>query len=285
MVEGELGAFLRSRREATSPESVGLTAGPRRRTPGLRRSELATLAGVSVDYLIRIEQGRDTNPSAQVVAALAEALRLDEDEMRHLRMLAVIGHGAELCPSRLPAASAVRPPVQALLDQLEPAPAVVLNHVSDVLAWTDGYDRLVRPLGLLDGDRPNLVTYVFTDDRARSAYPDWEDVAGDMAASLHAQQRAPDDEARALARYLEEAAGATFTDVWERCSVSARRTGVQAMAHPDVGVLRLAFEVLDLPDPDRQRLVAYLPADEATATGLDRLAGRAPGRLRAVDPA
>lgn len=285
MVEGELGAFLRSRREATSPESVGLTSGPRRRTPGLRRSELATLAGVSVDYLIRIEQGRDTNPSAQVVAALAEALRLDEDEMGHLRMLTMIGHSAELCPTLLPAATTVRPPVRALLDRLEPTPAIVLNHRSDVLAWTEGYDRLARPLGILDGDQPNLVVHVFTDERARTAYPDWDDVAADMAAALHAEQRTPDDEARALAAHLEEVAGATFTDVWDRRSVSSRRTGVHAVAHPDVGVLRLAFEVLDLSDADRQRLVAYLPADEATATGLDRLAGRAPGRLRAVNQA
>lgn len=282
MVEGELGAFLRSRREATAPESVGLKAGPRRRTPGLRRSELATLAGVSVDYLIRIEQGRDTNPSAQVLAALADALRLSEDEMAHLRLLAVVGRGPELCPTQLPAARTVRPPVRALLDRLEPTPAVVLNHLSDVLAWTEGYDRLARPLGILDGEQPNLVVHAFTDERARTAYPDWDDVAADMAAALHAEQRSPDDDARSLAAHLEEVAGPRFADVWTRVAVGARRSGVHAVAHPEVGVLRLAFEILDLPDPDRQRLVAYLPADEATATGLDRLAGRTPGRLRAV---
>jgi len=285
MIEGELGAFLRSRREATSPESVGLRSGTRRRTPGLRRSELATLAGVSVDYLIRIEQGRDTNPSSQVLASLADALRLTEDEMGHLRLLTVVGRGPELCPTQLPAARTVRPPVRALLDQLEPAPAVVLNHLSDVLAWTEGYDRLARPLGLLDADQPNLVAYAFTDERARTAYPDWDDMAADMAAALHAEQRGPDDDARTFATHLGEVAGARFTDVWAQVSVTARRTGVHAVAHPDVGVLRLAFEILDLPDPDRQRLVAFLPADEATATGLDRLAGRAPGQLRAVSPA
>ncbi|HEX7135707.1 MAG TPA: helix-turn-helix transcriptional regulator, partial [Iamia sp.] len=279
------GAFLRSRREATSPESVGLASGTRRRTPGLRRAELATLAGVSVDYLIRIEQGRDTNPSAQVVAALADALGLDEDEMNHLRMLTVVGHSAELCPAPTPPAQEVRPTVRALLAQLEPAPAIVVNHLSDVLAWTEGYERLAAPLGLLDQPRPNLVAFAFLDDRARTAYPDWADVAIDMATSLHAQQRGPDDDARRFADHLAAEGGASFTEAWDRVAIAPRRTGVHAVAHPDVGVLRLAFEILDLPDNDRQRLIAYLPADEATATGLDRLAGRGPGQLRAVAPA
>lgn len=283
MVEGELGAFLRSRREATSPESVGLPAGSRRRTPGLRRAELATLAGVSVDYLIRIEQGRDTNPSPQVLGALAGVLGLSEDEMTHLRHLVVAGQGPELCPGLRPAAQEVRPTVRTLLDRMEPTPAVVLNHLSDLLAWTDGYAALAGPLGILEATRPNLVAYTFTDERARRAYPDWDDVALQMAASLHAEQRAPGDDARTFADHLRAEAG--FEERWEACAVAPLRTGIQAIDHPDVGVLRLAFEVLDLPDADRQRLVAYLPADEATATGLDRLAGRSPGRLRAVGPA
>ncbi len=282
MIEGELGAFIRSRREATTPESVGLPAGPRRRTPGLRRAELATLAGVSVDYLIRIEQGRDTRPSAAVLAALGEAMHLGEAEMDHLRLLSAVGHGRELCPGVRPAARTVRPPVRALLDQLEPAPAVVLNHLTDVLAWTDGYERLVRPLGVLDAEQPNLATYTFVDERARAAYPDWDDVAADVASGLHAEQRGPDDDTRALAAHLAEAGGARFAAHWADPALAARRTGVQAVAHPDVGLLRLAFEVLALPDPDRQRLVVHLPADEATATGLDRLHGRSPGGLRSV---
>lgn len=285
MIDGELGAFLRSRREATSPESVGLRSGPRRRTPGLRRAELATLAGVSVDYLIRIEQGRDTNPSPQVVASLAHVLGLSEDEMAHLRHLVVASQSTELCPGHRAAAQQVRPTVQALLDRLDPTPAVVLNHLSDLLAWTDGYAALMGPLGVLEAPRPNLVAYTFTDDRAGQAFPDWRDVAAQMAAALHAEQRAPDDDARSFARHLAEEAGDAFSDVWSAVAVAPRRSGVQAVAHPDVGVLRLAFEVLDLPDPDRQRLVTYLPADEATATGLDRLAGREPGRLRSVTPA
>jgi transcriptional regulator with XRE-family HTH domain len=282
MIEGELGTFLRSRREAVRPEDVGLPSGTRRRTPGLRRAELATLAGVSVDYLIRLEQGRDTHPSQQVLAALAAALRLDEPALARLRQLAVVSQGTELCPGTHPAARDVRPTVRALLERMEPAPALVVNHLTDVLAWTAGYDRLARPLGMLDGEPPNLVRHAFGDDRARAAYPDWDLLADDLVADLHAEVRAPDDDTRALAATLADEVGPAFTERWDHPTLTARRTGVRAVDHPEVGVLRLAYEVLSLPDADRQRLIAYLPADEATATGLDRLAGRSPGRLRAV---
>jgi transcriptional regulator with XRE-family HTH domain len=282
MIEGELGAFLRSRREAVTPAEVGLPVGQRRRTPGLRRAELATLAGVSVDYLIRIEQGRDTHPSPQVLAALADALHLGEDDLNHLRQLSIISSGTELCPHARAAARAVRPTVLAVLELLEPAPALVVNHLNDVLAWTAGYERLVRPLGILDGDEPNLLWFTFTDDRARAAYPDWDLVADQQVADLHAEVRGPGDDARALADHLARVAGPDFTTRWDRRPLAGQRTGVTAVAHPDVGVLRLSFETLDLPDPDRQRLVIHLPADSATSAGLDRLAGRQPGALRSV---
>lgn len=282
MIDGELGFFLRSRREAVTPAEVGLPEGPRRRTPGLRRAELATLAGVSVDYLIRLEQGRDTHPSDQVLAALAEALRLSDDDLDHLRSLAAISNGAELCPQAMAAASAVRPAVRALLDQLEPAPAYVINHLSDLLAWTKGYDRLARPVGILDGDEPNLLWFTFADERARVAYPDWADVADEQLAGLRAELREPGGDARIFADRLAHTAGADFTARWARGVVGRKRTGVRGLTHPEVGLLRLAFETLELPDPDRQTLVVCLPADAATSAGLDRLAGRNRAALRSV---
>ncbi len=281
MVDGELGSFLRSRREAVTPAEVGLPERSRRRTPGLRRAELATLAGVSVDYLIRLEQGRDSHPSAQVLAALADALRLSEDDLGYLRRLAAVSNGSELCPQARAAARTVRPTVQALLDGLEPSPAFVLNHLGDLLAWTNGYDRLARPLGILDGDEPNLLLFTFADERARAAYPDWDDVADEQVATLYADHYG-DPEAVAFADRVTQAAGTAFTDRWERAYVAWKRTGVKVMAHPEVGQLRLAFETLELSDADRQRLVVYLPADTATSVGLDRLAGRQPGALRSV---
>lgn len=281
MIEGELGTFLRTRREALSPVDAGLPVGTRRRTPGLRRAELATLAGVSVDYLIRLEQGRDTRPSPQVLAALAEALQLSDGDLDYLRRLSVVSNGTELCPQARPAARSVRPTVQALLDGLEPSPAFVVNHLSDLLAWTSGFERLARPVGILDGTTPNLVTYALADERARTAYPDWDDVADLHVANLFAEHYG-DPAALALVDRLDRAAGAAFSDRWARGATARRRTGVEALAHPEVGLLRLAFEMLDLPDADRQRLVVYLPADAATAAGLDRLAGRHPGALRSV---
>lgn len=282
MIDGDLGSFLRTRREALSPADVGLPVGRRRRTPGLRRAELATLSGVSVDYLIRLEQGRDTHPSTQVLAALAEALRLSTDDMDHLRTLSVISNGTELCPTQTAVASVVRPTVHAMLDQLEPAPAFVINHLADLLAWTEGYERLARPLGILDGDAPNLLWFTFVDERARAAYPDWVDVGDEQIANLRAESRAPGDDARLFAERLGRTAGAAFTDRWERGAVTRKRTGIKAIQHPAVGLLRLAFETLELPDADRQRLVVYLPADSATSAGLDRLAGHQLGALRSV---
>jgi transcriptional regulator with XRE-family HTH domain len=276
----ELGRFLRIRRESVSPADVGLPVTPRRRTPGLRRAELATLAGISVDYLVRLEQGRDRHPSTQVLAALAEALRMNDDDLAHLRRLATVSQGTELCPTLTPPARAVRPTVQGLLDRLEPAPALVLNGIADILAWTSTYARLAGPLGILDRDPPNLIRYTLLDDRAAVTYPDWARVADEQVANLRAGSR-PDPATQAFIEELA-AAGAEFTRRWDCQLVAAKRSGVKRIVHPEVGELRLAYETLQLPDADDQRLVVYLAHDEATSAALDVLAGRQPGVLRAV---
>ncbi|MEV4089742.1 helix-turn-helix transcriptional regulator [Nonomuraea fuscirosea] len=194
MSDNELGAYLRARREATRPADVGLPGGGRRRTPGLRRSELATVAGVSVEYLTRLEQGRDRNPSVGVLVSLADALRLTPQERIHLRHLVkVTSGGMALCPSGGQASPrTVRPTVRALLDRLEPAPAVLLNRLGDVLAHTTGFERLHGPAGLLEHDLPNLTRFVFSDARARTAYPDWDRVADELAATLKYEAGADD---------------------------------------------------------------------------------------------
>jgi transcriptional regulator with XRE-family HTH domain len=278
----ELGPFIRSRREALSPADVGLVVGPRRRTPGLRRAELATLAGISVDYLIRLEQGRDRRPSGQVLGALADALRLDADDRDHLRTIAAMSFGPELCPAAAgEPARQVRPTVHALLARLEPAPAFVVNRMTDLLAWTDAYDRLARPIGLLDAEVPNLAQFTFGDPRARTAYPDWEAVADQRVGDLRAGDlsRGGVDE---LVSRLSAEGGPAFSDRWSARLVVRKRTGVKRLLHPEVGELRVAYETLQLPDADDQRLVVYLSADDATGAALDRLTGRHPGGLRAV---
>ncbi|MGF1654627.1 MAG: helix-turn-helix domain-containing protein [Actinomycetales bacterium] len=169
MRDGELGDFLRSRRERLSPREVGLPGGGRRRTPGLRRAEVAALAGVSVEYLTRLEQGRDANPSVQVLAALAAALRLDDADRDHLHDLAIVCRGTGLSHRPpWPAAHTVRPAVRAVLDRLDPTPAYVVNHRADLLAWNRGFDGVARPLGLLSEPGPNLLSGTV---RAQAARP------------------------------------------------------------------------------------------------------------------
>ncbi len=281
MIEGELGSFLRNRREAVSPADVGLPIGDRRRTPGLRRAEVATLAGISVDYLVRLEQGRDSRPSTQVLAALARVLRLSRDDIDHLQQLAVMSNGTELlCHQARSSARSVRPTVQTMLDNLDPAPAVVLNHLTDVLAWNAAYERLIGPLGLLDDSDPNLLEFTFADARADEAYVDWDDVADDLVASLHEARRGPGDASDLAERLVEE--HPRFASRWRRKPVGGRRTGTTAVRHPLVGELKLDFETLTLADHD-QRLLVHLPADADSAAALDRLVGRHPGALRSVD--
>jgi transcriptional regulator with XRE-family HTH domain len=278
--DNDLGQFLRSRREALSPAAVGMPAGPRRRTPGVRRAELATLAGISVEYLTRLEQGRDRHPSTQVLGALADALRLSMDDRLQLRVLAKRVDGDFPCQVVAPPASTVRASVRVLLDRLEPTPAYVANRLGDVLAFTTGYERLAGPVGLLDADPPNLARFLFTDPRARRAYPDWDLVAAAQAAALTPEFGTPDPHAAELVDELTVTAGAAFSDQLRRVSGGVPRTGVERLCHPAAGELRLAYEMLALPDADDQRLVVYLPADDATAAALDHLAGRRPGALR-----
>jgi len=280
--DNELGLFLRLRREAVTPAEVGLPAGPRRRTPGLRRAELATLAGVSVEYVTRLEQGRDRRPSAEVLSALGDALRLTTSERVHLHRLAKGAGGGFSCTGGALPNRVVRPTVQALLDRLEPAPAVLLNRLSEVLACTAGYRRLAGPIGLLDGAWPSLARFVFTDPRARTAYPDWEQVADEQVAVLKQGPGRSNAHVGAVMDELTVSCGAEFAGRLDRLPGLPRASGVTRLLHPDAGELRLAYEVLELPADDDQRLVVHLPADEATSAALDRLTGRHPGALRAV---
>ncbi|WP_433789817.1 helix-turn-helix transcriptional regulator [Actinoplanes sp. CA-252034] len=270
--DNELGLFLRKRREAITPDEVGLPAGPRRRAPGLRRSEVAALARVSVEYLTRLEQGRDRRPSPQVLSALAGALRLSAGERAHLLRLTKASDPAYNClggDSR--PARTVRPTVRAVLDRLDPAPAVLLNRLGDILARTAAYERLMGPIGLLDGARPNLARFVLTDERARVAYPDWERVADEEVAALKQGPFRADPHIAALADELTVTAGEAFTRRVETVPGLPGASGVLRLIHPTVGHLRLAYEVMDLAADDDQRLIVLLPADIETTTALDRL--------------
>ncbi|WP_040797839.1 helix-turn-helix domain-containing protein [Nocardia higoensis] len=283
MSDNELGLFLRSRRDTVTPACVGLPAGPRRRAPGLRRSELALLAGVSVEYLTRLEQGRDRRPSPEILAALADALLLTPSERVHLYRLTKAADPGFACMGSAPMPKTVRPAVRSVLDHLDPAPAALFDRTGEVLACTDGYRRLMAPSGLFDEDNGgHLAWYVFADARARALYPDWPEVADHWVATLKEGPFRADPAVDRLAEQLTVVAGAEFTRRVDTVPSLPAASGITRMDHPDIGPVRLAYETLDLSADDAQRLIVHLPADEASATALDRLAGRRPGGLRVV---
>ncbi|MEV6104674.1 helix-turn-helix transcriptional regulator [Streptomyces sp. NPDC051940] len=278
--DNELGLFLRSRREAVTPAEVGLPAGSRRRTPGLRRSELATLAGVSAEYVTRLEQGRDRRPSPQVLDALATAMRLGAVERVHLHRL-VKSRSGGMCTAYAPE-RVVRPMVRELLARLEPAPAAVLNGLGELLAWTRGYERLARPLGLLDGDPPCVARFVLADERARAVFPDWDRVADEEVAALKQWAMRATSYGAELADELTVTAGAEFTGRMERVPGPAAASGVVRLVHPEAGELRLAYETLELPGDEGQRMVVQLPADPGTEAALRRIGAGHSAGLRVV---
>jgi transcriptional regulator with XRE-family HTH domain len=266
----ELGPFLRARRERVTPADHGLVARGRRRTPGLRREELASLAGISVDYLVRLEQGRERSPSASVVAALADALLLDLSERRHMWSLVAHSAQAEMCPKAV-GAPAVDPSTEVLLDRLDGTPAFVMDRTTTVHAWNDAYDRVVRPLGLLDRDPPNLLRFTFLDEAARRVYPDWAALAREQVGNLRAASAfGPDDGALAALVGELTLASPDFSRLWAAHDVDEKGRGTTRFLHPAAGPLTVGFTAMKLPE-GWLHLVAYLPADAATAAAFDRL--------------
>jgi transcriptional regulator with XRE-family HTH domain len=265
----DLGVFLRARREALHPADVGVVDHGWRRTPGLRREEVAALAGVSVDYLIRLEQGRDVNPSAAVLAALAAALRLGDRERAHLAKLAALARSRELCPESAPIADDVAPGVRHLLDELA-TPAFVVGPISDVVAWNEPWARVVGALGLLDDAPPNLARYAFTHPRARAVFIDWPAAADDQVAGLRAAKPRWGSDTAFTTLLDDLVALDEFAARWSTHPVSEKQRGTKRLEHPEVGALAIAYEVLLLADDD-QRLVVWRSDDDATSARLATL--------------
>ncbi|MFW6694782.1 helix-turn-helix domain-containing protein [Streptomyces sp. MAR4 CNX-425] len=273
-----LGSFIRARRDSIQPESLGLQEHGRRRSPGLRRLDLASRAGISVEYLARIEQGRDRNPSPAVINSLADALCLNPSERNHLRYLAKLA--ADECSVRIrpvPPPRHVRPSVMRTLRLLEHGVAVVTNRLGDILAHTAGYRSITSGTGLLDDAEPNLNRYLFTDPRARTFFADWDDIADELTFDLW---QAPSlENLEWLTSELIPAAGPEFTDRLARHVVPRR--GVLRLNHPDGHRLRLLRETLELPT-DAQQLIVHLPECDQTAQAIDQLRHRSHGPLRSI---
>ncbi|GAA1568098.1 helix-turn-helix transcriptional regulator [Actinomadura kijaniata] len=273
----EMADFLRSRRDRLRPEAVGLPAYGRRRVPGLRRAEVAQLAGISPDYYMRLEQGHPVRPSPSVLDALARALRLDADERDHLYRLA----RAEPAPLRRRADEEVVPGVHRLLERLDTVPAYVLNGRLDVLAWNAMAAALVTDFAAMP--RRNLVWYAFCDPRARSFYVDWETMARQGVAHLRAATgRDPGDPA--TRELIEELTGRSeeFRTWWTWQDVKGPGAGRKEFRHPEVGRLTLDYVAMLLPGTLDQQLVTYTaPAGTPSQAALDRLAVLAAGRSEA----
>jgi transcriptional regulator with XRE-family HTH domain len=280
MNSSELAAFLRTRRERLSPADVGLPERRRRRTPGLRREEVAELAAVSVDYVVRLEQDRGLRPSAEVLDALAGALRLTDDERAYLFDLA-----EQRPPQHRPRAPEPHPSVIRLVQDLSPLPCMLVDHRFDVLAWNPEIAELMVDFGALPPAQRNALWVCILHPQLRHFLRDREHSIREGIADLRAAWAArPDD--NSLGALVEElrASSHEFERLWALRDVKVNGRGRKPLLHPEAGPLTVDYEVLaPLQDPD-QRVVVYRAADPASQAALDLIADRATARRRALQP-
>ncbi|KAA5829211.1 helix-turn-helix domain-containing protein [Saccharopolyspora hirsuta] len=251
----ELGTFLKACRARRKPDEVGIPAGPGvRRTPGLRREEVAAITGISADYYTRLEQGRERHPSDAVLDALARALLLDATEHQHLHNLARHASGAR--PPEQPEVESVRPSVLRLLDSLD-SPAYVLNRCNDVVAANPTGLALLSGIDQWPASRRNTTRYLFLHPSARTLMVRWAEMAQNTVADLRATfGDNPDDQRlRALVEELT-VKSEEFPAMWARHEVQPKSVGVKEFDHPAVGRIALTYEVLAVSGTD-QRIIVY----------------------------
>jgi transcriptional regulator with XRE-family HTH domain len=263
MARQELASFLRDRREALRPADVALPAGSRRRTPGLRREEVARLANMSVEYYARLEQARGPRPSPPVLDGVADALRLTAGERAHMFRLADVALPAPPGPPR-----SVRPYVASLLERMPDTAAIVTAATYDVIAWNPLAEALMGDLR----DRPNLARRRFLrrEEILTSGHEDFAEIA--VARLRAAADRYPRD--HGLAALLAElhAGSKEFTEIWDTHPVRVPGHRTKTMLHPQAGPLRVHCDVLTIPDDDQQ--VVFITADPGSpsAKGFRQLA-------------
>ncbi|WP_330268905.1 helix-turn-helix transcriptional regulator [Streptomyces griseorubiginosus] len=260
--DNPLGVFLRARRALVRPEEVGLPAGSRRRVAGLRREEVAVLAGVSTDYYVRLEQGRERSPSAQVVDALARALGLEEDAADHLHRLA-----RPAGTRSRPRPEAVSPALLRMMEGWHRTPAVVLGRCLTVLA----HNVLGGALFAGHAHSGDLLRLVFLDPDAREFYPDWEAVATNSVAALRASAGTAHEDPVMIATVGElSLRSAEFRELWARHDIRRKTRESKRFRHPLVGELTLDYESLTVNSAPGQQLVVYQaepgsPSEQALA--------------------
>ncbi|MGW4502152.1 helix-turn-helix transcriptional regulator [Micromonospora sp. NPDC004336] len=254
-----LGDFLRARREALKPQDVGLPEHGRRRVPGLRREEVAMLAGVSSDYYMRLEQGRETSPSPQMIDAIAAALHLDDEAHDHLRRLT-------RAPQERRSVSAghdrISPQLLRLIDNWPDTPAFILGPALDILA----HNALAAALHSGFQRFDNLGRMVFLDPAGRTFYQDWDKAARSCVAELRAAY-GHDPDSRRITEVVDTlcAKSPEFAELWARHEVKGKTQQAKNFAHPEVGALEIQFSAFTVNDAPHQQLVVY-QAERASAT-------------------
>ncbi|HKT55448.1 MAG TPA: helix-turn-helix transcriptional regulator [Microbacterium sp.] len=266
--------FLVSRRGRLTPEQVGLPAGSRRRVPGLRREEVAVLSGVSTEWYTRLEKGNITGVSEEVLAAVARALNLNDDERAYLFDLAKAARPAARVPAR-PTETVVHGPVQWLIDSITMSAVFLRNGRLDVIAANDLGRALHAPVfdgAAVAGTAPNLARFHFLDPAAREFFVDWEGGAAATVALLRAEAgRRPDD--RALRELIGELSTRSpdFSALWAAHDVRTRHEGVKRLRHPVVGFLELTYQSAELANPNRVARHLNLYTAEPGTPHEDRL--------------
>ena len=272
----EVRAFLTSRRAKVSPEQAGIPAYGSRRVAGLRRGEVAALAGVSVEYYTRLERGNVAGASDSVLEAIARALQLDDTETTHLHRLArAAGPAPVRARARAEKPPEIRPAIRRLLDSMTGVPAFVRNHRFDILAANPMGMALYAPMFTTSGSLPvNTMRFIFLDPHAPAFYPDWAQLARSSAAALRsAAAQSPHDQQ--LMNLIGELSmrSEPFRGWWAAQDVYVHRHGTKRFRHPAIGELELAFEALELPGDESLTVLAYTAEPGSpSGDGLELLA-------------
>jgi transcriptional regulator with XRE-family HTH domain len=270
----ELGDFLRARRSRLSPADAGITVYGHRRVAGLRREEIAVLAGVSADYYTRLEQGRERHPSAQVLDALSRALDLDDETTGHLYRLA----GTALGHSPAPVREVVSPALLQLMDHYTAIPAFVVNRTLDVLATNAIADALFSPFAIAD----NLLRMTFLDPAGRKFYTAWNRAAQAGVANLRIAAGHDPRDPRLLELVATlSAASEEFTAMWTAQEIRGKTLDAKEILHPGVGPLSLTYQAFDVRNAPGQQLIIYQAEPGSTsAESIVLLGARQPRKTR-----
>jgi transcriptional regulator with XRE-family HTH domain len=283
----EIREFLVSRRAKITPDRAGLpTYGAKRRVQGLRREEVALLAGISVEYYTRLERGTTTGVSEDVLEGISRALQLDEAERAHLFDLVRAGDRNRPTRAR-PAQERVRPTIQRILDAMDRVPAYVRNGRLDILSANRLGGALYAPVFDNTTGRPNMARFIFLNPKASEFFDGWEGIDNDAVGILRAEAgRDPYD--KRLSDLIGELSTRSeeFRVRWAAHNVKFHRTGTKKLHHPIVGDLTLAYEALDLPGDSGQRILVYTTEPESPSqNALDLLASWSATPSQAIEVA